>query len=174
MATTKKDNKARFNNNDAALLRVLRELNKKFADENGEFFQSNSDLRELTGIPTNVQLIRSIRKLVELGVIERKPGKRGEPSTYTLHEEAYVGECQRSGEKTETILKLNDLQEIITKEVEAVCAPLVKQIEELNAILLKMRVGSHSEAEGSPSVAFFVSLRPLDGLVNQTDRNTKN
>lgn len=39
---------------------------------------------------------------------------------------------------------------------------------------LRMRVGSHSEEEGSPSVAFFVGLRPLDGLVNQTERNTKN
>lgn len=168
---TKTKKNPRFNKNDAALLKALRELNKEYA---GEFSRSNADLLELTGIASEVEFLRSIRKLVELGIIERKPGKRGEPSTYTLHEEAYVGGGSHSDEKSETILKLNDLQEIITKEVEAVCAPLAKQIEELNAILLKMRVGSHSEAEGSPSVAFFVSLRPLDGLVNQTERNTKN
>lgn len=79
------------------------------------------------------------------------------PETQTVT--VQVGDGQHSDEKSRPILKINDLQEIITKAVEAGCAPLVKQIEagfatlskqieELNANLLKMSISQRSERDG--------------------------
>lgn len=185
---TKTKKNPRFTENDMRVLHVLSRMGRtEDYKEKGYFSITNKKLREETGISSNSTLKNSLDRLEKYGLISRTPGDWGNPTHYVYHADTANNfttekknkKSKSKGTRCERLThpetqKLNDLQEIITKEVEAVCAPLVKQIEELNDILLKMRVGSHSEAEGSPSVAFFVSLRPLDGLVNQTDRNTKN
>jgi len=56
-------------------------------------------------------------------------------------------------EKSGLILKINDLQEIIDKAVEAVCAHLDKKIEELNANSLRMSISPILETNSPRSEA---------------------
>lgn len=160
----KKQTTIRLGKNDAALYDALDLLNgMDYAKANGEFFATNEKLRNLTGIATDVQLIRSIRKLEKNGIIDRKAGKRGEASVYVFHEVDGVvsksvsenvseTENQRVMKKkrqnvsnnvsnvSEMLVKLNinELSEIITNIVSETIQPLRDELREINANLLKM------------------------------------
>ena len=96
---------------------------------------------------------------------DKKSKKKGAHSEKRTNTETQAVTVQsekgaHSDEKSAPILKINDLHEIIakavekgctplTKQIEAGCATLVKKIEELNANLLKMSMGAHSETKGA-------------------------
>ena len=159
--TNTNHNAIRLGRNDAALYEALDTLNgMDYAQEHGEFFATNDKLKELTGIKTNTELIRAIRKLQKHGIIERKAGKRGEASVYRFHEAENIEiknvtetENQQVMSKkrknvtnnvTEMLPKLNinELRDIFSEVVTNELLPIIEQLNEINANLLKISKGN--------------------------------
>lgn len=104
-----------LNKNDVALLDALDLLNgTDYAAAHGNFFATNDKLRKMTGIASDIQLLRSLRKLVKNGIIDRTPGKRGEASTYIFHDPQTTGVSIKNTNKNENVSEA-DYQTVMNK-----------------------------------------------------------